>query len=342
MIQKYNEDSNTKEIPGIRQTFLNALHTGLLCLLFLVTVACLLAGCGSKKPPETNVKQAPSSIMNGCNKPAPFTPGTSVNEPLLSDGSMRYYRLHIPRDYNSYRAQPLVLNFHGHGSNTLIYEQLTGMSLLADRYNFIIAYPQGTVGRDLRTGWNTGPSNYPHINDVDFVSALITHLQNTLCVNPQRIYAAGFSNGGGMTNVLACQLSNRIAAFAIVSGGMHPVANGCHPERPIPLLEFHGTNDHTVPYNGNPLNDDEPNIPQWLAGWAMKNGCASTPKIFFHQNQILGEQWTSCLDASTVIHYRIYGGTHVWPRPGFTSATTEHGINASGLIWQFFQSHTLT
>jgi polyhydroxybutyrate depolymerase len=316
-------------------------------LFFLVIVACLLTAYSSNNPPDTDtktdapVKHALQAIMNGCGKSVSVTPGTSRNETLLFDGLLRHYRLHIPRDYNSNSEQPLVLNFHGHGSNMLMYEQLTGMSQLADRYNFIIAYPQGTIGLDLRTGWNTGPWNYPHVNDIGFIDALITQLQNTLCVNPQHIYAAGFSNGGGMTNILACQLSDRIAAFAIVSGGMHPVANGCHTERPVPLLEFHGTNDHTVPYNGNRLNDNEPNIPQWLAGWAMRDGCASTPRIFFQQNQILGEQWVSCQNNSTVIHYRIYGGTHVWPRPGFTSATTEHGINASMLIWQFFQNYPL-
>jgi polyhydroxybutyrate depolymerase len=67
------------------------------------------------------------------------------------------------------------------------------------------------------------------VNDILFVSDLLTHLQGMLCIDPYHIYAPGFSNGGGMTNLLACRLAERIAAFAPVSGSYPPVPGGCHP-----------------------------------------------------------------------------------------------------------------
>ncbi|MBO0779076.1 MAG: hypothetical protein J2P37_09655, partial [Ktedonobacteraceae bacterium] len=146
--------------------------------------------------------------------------------------------------------------------------------------------------------------------------------------------------GGGMTNVLACKLSTRIAAFAVVSGGMHPVAGGCHPARPVPLLEFHGTADRVVPYAGNPYNDDEPPIAQWLAGWAKLDGCRKGPEPFFQHNAMLGERWSACQGDATVIHYRMSGGQHQWPVYNF--AQPGHPpLSMTALIWQFFQAHPL-
>jgi polyhydroxybutyrate depolymerase len=312
-------------------------------LLLLVMIVCLLTGCNTLRATQNGRTTVRHVILPGmgCGKRSPLSPGSSANETIVSGGLKRSYRLHIPRGYRNEIAHALVLNFHGHGSNALVQERFTGMSQLADRYSFIVAYPQGTTGLDRRTGWNTGPSNFPHVDDVGFSSDLIDHLQFTLCVDPHRIYAVGFSNGGGMANVLACKLSGRIAAFAIVSGSMHPVANGCHPAQPVSLLEIHGTGDKTAPYAGNRLNDDEFPITQWLADWAVRDDCASNPTVFLQQSRVTGEQWNSCRDNTTIIHYRIYGGKHTWPRTGFAHDADGQAINATSLIWQFFWTHQL-
>jgi polyhydroxybutyrate depolymerase len=249
----------------------------------------------------------------------------------------RHYRLHVPKDYSDTSEQALILNFHGHGSTASMQERITGMSRLADNQDFIVAYPQGTIGPDGHTGWNTGPQNYPHVNDVQFTSDLLDHLQATLCIDPLQIYATGFSNGGSMTNVLACKLAGRIRAFAIVSGGIHPVAGGCQPARPVSLLEIHGTRDHVVPYGGNPSNDEEPAIQQWLADWAKRDNCAPHPTTFFVRTGVQGEQWTACKNQATIIHYRIQGGTHVWPPGNALHRKRHEPLNATAVIWQFFQ-----
>jgi polyhydroxybutyrate depolymerase len=289
----------------------------------------------------------------GCGKTPPFAAGTSEMRWLASGGHMRTYLLHIPHGYLAAHEYPLVLNFHGHTSTAIKQARYTGFSLLADAAGFIVAYPQGLVGPDGRTGWASGGSNDPHVNDVLFVSDLITRIQAELCVNPQRIFATGFSNGGGMTSWLACELSDRIAAVASVSGSYFTPPGGCNPTRTMPLLEFHGTGDPIVPYNGRPAQN-ELGVMQWLGGWAQRDGCAPTPITTPMKDGIAMETWTRCQDGANLVHYTLSDGVHVWPTalpPGSSTLNNAHrhvdlpvsdtSLDATSIIWHFFEDHTL-
>ena len=266
--------------------------TNLWCI-FGALCALLAASCGSPSSspslpsgtpsPETTVITTPISSA-GCGKPAPTPPGSSVYETVFSGGLKRTYLLHVPSGYQANSSEAVVLNFHGHGSNAVQQERRSGMSLLADQQGFIAVYPQGVVGPDGQTGWDTGALERPQVNDVLFVSDLLNHLQGILCIDPLRIYATGFSNGGGMTNVLACTLAGRLAAFAPVSGSYPPYPGGCHPVRPVPILEFHGTADPIVPYNGS-ARKRYPPILTWLQGWATRDGCTRGPTVFYKQGE---------------------------------------------------------
>jgi polyhydroxybutyrate depolymerase len=226
-----------------------------------------------------------------------------------------------------------VLNFHGHGSFDYVQERGSHFSALADQDDFLVAYPQGIVGPDKNTGWDTGRHKDPKSNDVLFVSDLIGALQRQWCIDSDRVYATGFSNGGGMTILLACRLASRIAAFASVSGAYPPFPGGCHPSRPVPILEIHGTADKIVPYNGSAF-PQLPAIPDWLSGWAASDGCHPQPAIFYRAASITGERWTGCSDGVTLEHYRIDGGKHHWP-------AQRDGLDATSTIWSFLQDYSL-
>jgi polyhydroxybutyrate depolymerase len=202
--------------------------TGLLTCILLLVSGCGLPAKSMQERPRYEGQPGFSSHIgslkssdevttqpiasSGCGKPAPFTPGLSENEILTSGGYVRTYRLHLPSGYRDNVEQALVLNFHGHGSAASGQEKMTQLSRLADQQDFIAVYPQGIVGPDRHSGWSTGPIWDPHVNDVLFVSDLLNHLQAELCIDPMRIYAMGFSNGGGMTNLLAARMAGRIMA----------------------------------------------------------------------------------------------------------------------------------
>lgn len=279
----------------------------------------------------------------GCGKVSPVPAGTTAARQLVSGGRKRSYRVHVPRGYTSLLSVPLVLSFHGHGSNAAAQERMTGFSLLADRYGFLAVYPQGIVGPDGRTGWASGGPGRPAGNDVLFTSDLLTALQGEFCVDPLRIFATGFSNGGGMTALLACELAGRIAAFAPVSGSYYPLPGGCQPGRPVPVLEFHGTRDFTVPYGGRAATDLLP-VPEWLRQWAGRDACAADPSERAMAGRVTVYTWTGCAAGAVVEHYRITSWGHHWPALPAADAPAMDGAGApvaSVLIWQFFVAHPL-
>lgn len=332
-------------------------------ILFLSATLCLLlvSGCSHLSGLSTPSGQTPGSAnastvvppgsdgilatplpTTGCGKAPSPAPGTTAEMTLTSGGLQRIYRLHVPVGYDPARKTPLVLNLHGHNETALQQERYSQYSDLADQQHFLVVYPQGIIGPDNKLGWATYGKNDPTINDVLFFSDLLTVLQQHLCVDAQRIYATGISNGGGMTNLLACRMAGRIAAFAPVAAAIYPISEGCHPSRPVSYLEFHGTSDPAVHYNGSTLLQFPP-VMDMLQEWATRDHCTSGPDIFFQQADVTGYQWTHCQAGVVVQHYRITGRGHTWPGATISTflGTTTHTISATTLSWQFFQNARL-
>lgn len=169
---------------------------------------------------------------------------------FMHGGLQRAYRVYVPPAYNPTLSAPLIINLHGYGSNNIEQELYTNFKPIADTAGFIIVHPNGTPDFSNTLHWNTfGTST---VDDVGFLSALIDTLSTQLNINQSRVYATGMSNGGFMSFQLACQLGNRIAAIASVTGTMTVTNLGtCQPARPLPVMQIHGTADATVPYLGN-------------------------------------------------------------------------------------------
>jgi polyhydroxybutyrate depolymerase len=272
-------------------------------------------------------------LFAGC-KPIASQPATACapgtyDEEILSGGQVRQYRLHVPPAYQPGKPVPLLFGFHGAGSSAGQFEEYSGFSALADRAGFIAVYPQG-LGE--LTNWDTMPGS----QDVQLVRDLLDSLEARCSIDPARIYATGHSRGGGMANRLGCELSDRLAAIAPVSGD-YEYGEDCSPYRPVAVVAFHGTNDPTIPYNGFGV-PGQPHesyvrigtpLPTWAATWAERNGCSNKPAIIFQEGQVTGQQWGNCQAGADVILYTVYGGTHEWPDE----------VNAAQMIWDFFTQH---
>lgn len=173
------------------------------------------------------------------------------------------------------------------------------------------------------------------------------------CVDPNRIYANGKSNGGGFTGELACssQLSSKFAAFAACSGAFYedtPTDVPCNPGRStIPFLEFHGTADTTIPYSGGPRRGATlPTIPDYLASWATRNGCPQGQQnttTYEYQNNVQISSWSCNGNQDIVQGYLINGMAHDWPStvPNDDNKTGHTYLNATPIIVEFFNKHVL-
>src|SRR5205085_8281935 len=118
--------------------------------------------------------------------------------------------------------------------------------------------------------------------DVEFVAALIDTLEAEYHIDSSRIYANGLSNGGGMSFILSCTLSNRIAAVGLVAAAQTAPWSWCADRPPVPMIWFHGTDDPAVPYKGgaSPVlrgGQRFPAVPKWAALWAQRNRCGAAP-----------------------------------------------------------------
>lgn len=301
--------------------------------LAMVVCIMLLTSCRSSGTSSGSAYTTVGRIINrpvtttGCGTPAPTGAGVSIDQTIISGGLNRSYRLHLPTGYSIKQPQAIILAFHGYGADVHDFERSISLSSLADREGFIVVYPQGS-GRP--PAWASGGANDPLVDDVLFVSDLLNHLQTTLCIDTQRIYAVGYSNGGGMVGLLACKLAQRIAAFGAVSGAFYPTPGGCHPGRSVPVLEFHGTADSVVSYT-NPGNGWEA-IPDWLHEWVKRDSCSSGPTVLIHTADAMGEQWSGCGTGGAVVHYQIIGGNH---------DLKPHTINIIAILWSFFDAHPL-
>ncbi|MGD2159357.1 MAG: PHB depolymerase family esterase, partial [Anaerolineales bacterium] len=175
-----------------------------------------------------------------------------TNGQIESSGQIRKYLIYVPESYDPSEPTPLVMGIHGFIQWPAHQQTLSGWNSLADEYGFIVVYPQGT-GFPLR--WNTAlMEDKPEGMDkeVQFFSDLIDALSMNYNIDQTRIYANGMSNGGGMAHLLACKLSDRIAAIGGVAGAYLHQWEFCQPKRPVPVIAFHGTKDPFVPYYGGP------------------------------------------------------------------------------------------
>lgn len=288
----------------------------------LIAAVILAASACARAEPPTPVPTSPPTAASGA-------PGDSIEE-IVSSGQVRRYRLHIPPGYRPGQPMPLVINLHGYSSNAAQQEQVSGMSLKADQAGFIAVHPEG-LGEPQ--AWHFGPGPQADA-DLGFIRDLIRRLESQWSIDPARIYATGISNGAQMTNYLACALSDRIAAVGPVSGGYFR-AEECQAGRPVPVIAFHGTADHLIPYEGQ-----GPLLParEWAAAWAARNGCAPTPTVTFQHGQVTGETWSGCREGADVVLYTIAGGGHAWPGSGMVPqlGITTQDINATDVIWEFF------
>lgn len=281
----------------------------------------------------------------------------------------RYYEVHVPPSYQRDVPLAVVLVLHGGGGFPGVARHMTGMSDLADETGeFIAVYPAGTHQRyrDRILYWNPGWSHKERgqgdVDDVEYFDALIDDLSGCFAIDLRRVYATGISNGAHMTVRLASDLPHRIAAIATVAGQVSPGQLSTPPNRPMPLIHFHGSQDRWNPWDGgrppksafsDVLLDAVPDV---IRGWAVHNGWSGGV-----EHQRIGAahstRYAPPAGGAEVVLWELEGGGHTWPggrvtrvertgRLGLIKVGEPVGplnmdISASELMWAFFQRHPL-
>lgn len=271
-----------------------------------------------------------------------------TNGKIKTSGKTRRFYLHVPKSAQRSTPIPLVITFHGFAEWPAHVMRTSGWNKLADHHGFLVVYPSGSgTPKHWRTRGSKGTPDDPGL-DVQFVKDLILYLEQKFNIDPSRIFINGFSNGGGISHLLACKMADKIAAFGCVSGALIYARQETEPGRPMPLIAFHGTADPIVPFDGGPSRSFEipfPVVPDWMHNWAVLNGCEPSPVPIFNSAHVNGIRYDGSTRQAEVAFYTIDGGGHAWPGgiplPKWLAGSTTDEINATELMWQFFSHHPL-
>ena len=272
-------------------------------------------------------------------------PGTTAYSATLTvNGTSRSYTVVRPDPAPPSSAMMLIL--HGNGGTAAGMANLAVISGYVATQGFWAVMPQALNGV-----WGDDPGTSDD-SDVQFMSQLIDTLVAAGGIDATRVYAAGLSNGGFMSDRLACELAPKIAAFGMVAATVRTgVMNSCAAAVQRPKLFILGTTDPIVPYNGWGILSDIQSAAKTIAFWSAQQGCVSPSTTALPNSTNDGttvdlETFASCSTGADLRLYTVNGGGHAWPGglqylPVPIIGTTSTDISATGLIWNFASAYHL-
>ena len=207
-----------------------------------------------------------ATAVNGDCSSADISSLPSPQTCIEHSGLQRCWYIFAPAGLPS--SPPLVFNLHGHGQCATNLRYM-GWRTLAAQHKFILALPMGTENPE--PDWNAGrcctAASRDNIDDVGFLRRVASSLQSSHGVDLTRVYFAGHSNGCMMSQRMAYDASDFVAAVSCTSGYLMTTttpgrATGLVGDSfaeipvpttyvPVPVLTVQGTTDSVVPWDSS-------------------------------------------------------------------------------------------
>ena len=230
-------------------------------------------------------------------------------------GRTRRYLLHVPP--GAATPRPLVLVFHGPGSQGAQVEQQSRFSALGDEAGFVIAYPEGEEGQ-----WQVVQD--PR-SEITFTRLVIEDIVRRTPVDRSRIDMTGLSGGAVMAAALGCFAPDLAAGVGLVAGEyVAPCRNAPRApailfNSPVDLSPAAAARRSTIPARG------------YAEAWGSGTDCRASAEALPARAGAQVERF-ACGGAQAVFWALPRGAGQAWPGgPGGASAP-----DATREIWRFF------
>ena len=252
-------------------------------------------------------------VAAGCGATATAPPRAAHRTCLRAPGQQYVYNelVHIPRHMP--RRPAVVVAFHGLHEPPSTLESDTKLNAIADRHGFVVGYPSAQRGT-LR--WQL--TKREGDEDIDYVRTFIRLLVQRTCADPRRVYLTGFSNGAGFAWRAGCDLADRVAAIAPVSGSYRSQDPCPAGTRPMPTLEIHGRDPWTA------------TTARLIHDTTRRNGCTRSPRTRRVAPGVTRTLWPGC-NLQRIYNRRIH---HQWLSRGAYDTSTE--------VWNFVRRFSTT
>ena len=263
---------------------------------------------------------------------------TFVKDSLRVDGKMRRFVTFLPEGIKE--EAPLVVVLHGYGGS--IWRE-NPMVAAAKRHGFAVCIPQGLRDPKGKPSWNVG---YPSQagwkqDDVKALCRIAQHVQKRHKLSRMNTFLTGMSNGGEMCYLMAFNNKQKtFKAVAPIAGlTMEWMYSQLEAKRPIPVMEVHGTADHTSEWGGDLENKGGWGaympVPLAVGYWVAKNRCTheETERVESLKKDghpVIKHRFTGGPTGCDVWLYEVVGAGHKWHTDD---------IDTGEEVWSFFSKY---
>ena len=321
----------------------------------LVIAATLGCAAAQDRPIRDAIKDRRAARAAAAAPQASSVSGLQLVE-LSYQGLQRSYYAYVPASAQGRSGVPAVMVLHGGMGSGEGVAGTSGMAGAADQVGFVALFPnaEGSQWNDGRATTRTG------VDDVGFLQAVVADAGSRFGVDRSRAFVSGISNGGLMTQRLACEAAGSFRAFGVVVANLPADLSGsCAPSRPVPMMFFNGTDDPLMPFSGGTIKSfagrgaggQVLSNAQTKAFWAGKDGCSGStgavalPDRANDGTEVSVEQFRACGGGAELTFYTVAGGGHTWPgssgRSSRITGPVSQDISATSELVNFFRRYGL-
>ncbi len=277
---------------------------------------------------------------------------------LTVDKLPRTYLYHQPRHGGD--KLPVVLVLHDVGSTAEAALKNYHWLEASDASGFVVVGLQALPVEPTRaamyqtnpTIWSDGSgrgnAKRGKLDDSAYARAVLDDLGKHVDVDPKRIYAVGFANGGSMAQLLGATMADKLAAVASIAG--HRWTK--EPLRaPVSVLLIYGAVDFIDPLDGAGINpwtrapDPKPAPIKSAEAWSEALNCTNSRGTATLAHNVSETLWHTCRDGGSVTYLVVPDLGHHWPGgeddqlPPDLTGPNSSALDATTFIWNFFKNH---